>query len=204
MGDIADRRPPTFVPGKAGIFEGGDDVALLVSGTLMNEAREAAALLKEQGIGVTVADFMTVKPLDTEAVKALYAKTKMLVSVERALRLRRPWHRSGGNHLLHSFGQTRFTVWGFRKDPRGWPYDGCWFLRLSAKKIAAEVAELYKLCKKGWAHEQNLHRRIFRRLPPVSATTARDLDALRKTVQSMPLPRFTATWRWAPTARTRR
>lgn len=143
--DIADPATRTFVPGKAEIFEGGDDVALLVSGTLMNEAREAAALLKEQGIGVTVADFMTVKPLDTEAVKALYAKTKMLVSVEEhcdcgglgtavaeticSIRSDKPLYRLGIPEGSKEVG----------------PYDEVLdFYGLSAKKIAAKVAELYK------------------------------------------------------------
>lgn len=143
--DLAEPSTRSFTPGKAEIFEGGNDIAFLVSGTLMNEALAAAALLKEQGIGVTVADFMTVKPLDEEAVKALYAKTKMLVSIEEhcdcgglgtavaevicSIRSDKPLYRLGVPEGSKEVG----------------PYDevlDCY--GLSANKIAAKAAELYK------------------------------------------------------------
>jgi transketolase len=80
--DIADPATRNFVPGKAEVFEGGNDVAILAAGPLVNESREAAKILESKGIHATVADFMTVKPLDTKTVEELYSKTKMLVTVE--------------------------------------------------------------------------------------------------------------------------
>ena len=80
--DLADPATRHFVPGQAELLRKGDDVAILVSGTLANEALGAAAILEEEGIHATVANFTTVKPLDEDAVRSLYAKTKMLVTVE--------------------------------------------------------------------------------------------------------------------------
>lgn len=143
--DIADPATRSFVPGKAEIFEGGDDVAILAAGPLVNEAREAAELLKEKGIHATVADFMTVKPLDEEAVKALYAKTKMLVSVEEhcdrgglgtavaeiicSIRSDKPLYRLGIPEGSKEVGPYLEVL-----DHYG----------LSGKKIADKIADLYK------------------------------------------------------------
>jgi len=143
--DLADPATRTLIPGKAEIFEGGDDVGIVVSGTLANEAREAAALLKEAGINATVANFTTVKPLDVEAVKDLYAKTKMLVSVEEhcdcggigtavaevicSIRSDKPLYRLGIPEGSKEVG----------------PYlEVLDFYGLSGKKIAAKVEELFK------------------------------------------------------------
>ena len=143
--DLADPATRTLIPGKAEIFEGGDDVGIVVSGTLANEAREAAALLKEAGINATVANFTTVKPLDVEAVKDLYAKTKMLVSVEEhsdcggigtavaevicSIRSDKPLYRLGIPEGSKEVGPY-FEVLDF--------------YGLSGKKIAAKVEELFK------------------------------------------------------------
>lgn len=143
--DIADPATRSFVPGKAEVFEGGNDATLLVSGTLMNEAREAAAVLKEKGINVTVADFMTVKPLDVDTVKDLYAKAKMLVTVEEhcdcgglgtavaevvcSIRSDKPLYRLGIPEGAKEVGPYK-EVLDY--------YD------LSAEKIAAKVEALYK------------------------------------------------------------
>jgi len=80
--DIADSSKRNFELGRAEILEAGDDVALLACGTMVKEAQRAAAILKGQGINATVADFPTVKPLDTQAVISLHKRCKMLVTIE--------------------------------------------------------------------------------------------------------------------------
>lgn len=80
--DIADSSKRNFKLGKAEILEAGDDIALLACGTMVKEALRAAAILKEKGINAAVADFPTVKPLDTETIISLHKKCKMLVTLE--------------------------------------------------------------------------------------------------------------------------
>ena len=142
---ISQTRDPQLCSGKAEIFEGGDDVAILAAGPLVNEAREAAELLKEKGIHATVADFMTVKPLDEEAVKALYAKTKMLVSVEEHCDRGGLGTAVAGNHLLHPQRQTALRLGIPEGSKEVGPYlEVLDHYGLSGKKIADKIADLYK------------------------------------------------------------
>lgn len=80
--DIVDSNIRNIKIGKAEILETGDDVAILACGTMVKEAQKAADILREKGINATVADFLTVKPIDTEAIINLYNKCKMVVTVE--------------------------------------------------------------------------------------------------------------------------
>ncbi len=77
---------PTGTPfplGKVRIMdEYGDDVALFANGFVLNRVSEAARILNERGIGATVVEVGTVKPLDTEGIKAVLAKTGCGVSIE--------------------------------------------------------------------------------------------------------------------------
>ncbi len=47
----------------------GDDVALIATGLLVHEALKAAELLEERGVSAMVYDFITVKPINMEALK---------------------------------------------------------------------------------------------------------------------------------------
>jgi transketolase len=77
---IAQERRVRF--GKAEVLKDGRDVAILATGPLVEEAQVAAEILKHAGIDAAVVAFMTVKPLDEDAVKAYAAKTGMIVTVE--------------------------------------------------------------------------------------------------------------------------
>lgn len=70
-----------FIIGKANIYRKGKDAAILACGAQVYFALMAAEELSKEGLEVAVADFHTIKPLDTEAVAEL-AKTKLLVTVE--------------------------------------------------------------------------------------------------------------------------
>ncbi|MCF7944872.1 MAG: transketolase [Spirochaetia bacterium] len=62
--------------------EFGNDAALFSNGFILNRVLEAARLLKEKGFGVTVVEVATVKPLDTEGIKAVLAETRCAVVIE--------------------------------------------------------------------------------------------------------------------------
>lgn len=80
--DIVDSNMRNIKIGKAEILETGDDVAILACGTMVKEAQIAAYILREKGINATVADFLTIKPIDAETIVNLYKKCKMVVTVE--------------------------------------------------------------------------------------------------------------------------
>ena len=57
-------------------------VAILGSGTVLHQAMMAGKQLNEKGIGTCVANFATIKPLDTELVEKLASEYEMVVTVE--------------------------------------------------------------------------------------------------------------------------
>ena len=73
-----------FVFGKAAQLTDGDDVAVIATGLMVQEAMKAEAILREQGIRATVLDIHCVKPLDTEAVLAAARRCGCIVTAEEA------------------------------------------------------------------------------------------------------------------------
>jgi transketolase len=72
----------TFEIGKAETLSTGRDVAILVYGTLFKEAWEAKTQLEERGLGVTLVNLRTVKPIDEAAVLQALRTTKLTVTLE--------------------------------------------------------------------------------------------------------------------------
>jgi transketolase len=70
-----------FQIGKAITLKDGNDVALIAYGSMVANALEAAKILEDEGIGCSVVNMHTVKPLDTGALDGLLDKN-LLVSVE--------------------------------------------------------------------------------------------------------------------------
>ncbi len=60
----------------------GDDVAVFASGFIMNRAIEAVSRLKAEGVGATLVDVSTIKPLDEEGVAAVLRRVKGAVTIE--------------------------------------------------------------------------------------------------------------------------
>jgi transketolase len=61
----------------------GDKVTIVAAGVTLFEALKAADTLKAEGIGVTVIDAYSVKPLARDVIKAAAAKTKnTIITVE--------------------------------------------------------------------------------------------------------------------------
>lgn len=80
--DIYSEENCPFVMDKATVLCQGDDVALIACGEMVKPAVDAAAKLKEQGIGATVLDMYCVKPLDKEAIIRAAKKVKAVITVE--------------------------------------------------------------------------------------------------------------------------
>ncbi len=71
----------TFTPGGAKVLRqgAGDKVTVVGAGVTLHEALKAADALKGQGIGVTVIDAYSIKPLAKDVIKSAAAKTGNVV-----------------------------------------------------------------------------------------------------------------------------
>ena len=68
--------------GKGRVLQEGTDVCLLGYGTCTNRCLEAADMLRELGVSVTVADARFCKPLDTDLIRQLAKNHEALITVE--------------------------------------------------------------------------------------------------------------------------
>jgi transketolase len=66
----------------ATVLSEGSDAAIIACGEMVRPAVDAAKILEEKGIHVTVLDMYCVKPLDTEAILTLATIVKGFVTVE--------------------------------------------------------------------------------------------------------------------------
>jgi 1-deoxy-D-xylulose-5-phosphate synthase len=71
--------------GRGEILRDGDRVAIVGYGTGVQKALEAADLLAEGGLDVTVADARFAKPLDAELLSSLAAEHELIVTVEEGV-----------------------------------------------------------------------------------------------------------------------
>lgn len=60
----------------------GSDVAIVACGVMVSKSLEAAAMLAEEGIGATVVDMHTIKPLDGALIDELVERCGCLVTAE--------------------------------------------------------------------------------------------------------------------------
>ena len=77
---ISDERKVVF--GKAEELKKGADLAIFASGPMVEEAQIAAEILKKDGLDAAVLGFMTVSPLDGEAIESYARKVPLIVTVE--------------------------------------------------------------------------------------------------------------------------
>ena len=68
--------------GKGSKLREGSDVAIIACGVMVSEAIKAAEELSKDGIGATVVDMHTIKPLDTELIDELVRECKGIVTAE--------------------------------------------------------------------------------------------------------------------------
>lgn len=82
LGVALDEELHTLPIGKSERLQSGTDVDLWAVGTMVDTARKAADLLKEQGISAGVVNARFVKPLDEEALEDASQKVKLIVTLE--------------------------------------------------------------------------------------------------------------------------
>ncbi len=80
--DVYDQDYDSFELDKAEILTKGGDATIIACGEMVRPALDAAELLKEHGIRVTVLDMYCLKPLDQMAVLRAAANTNLIVTVE--------------------------------------------------------------------------------------------------------------------------
>lgn len=71
-----------FVPGAVVTLREGDSLALVATGSTVHEIVDAAALLADSGIQVTVVSVPSIRPCDTKALLAAVKGCKAVISVE--------------------------------------------------------------------------------------------------------------------------
>lgn len=74
--------PEDFQIGKAAQMHDGDDITIIAAGETVRVALDAAALLKDKGIGCRVLNMHTIKPLDEEAILRAAAETGRIITIE--------------------------------------------------------------------------------------------------------------------------
>lgn len=72
----------TLPVGKAEVLQEKGDIAFLAVGTMVEKAKEAAAILKEEGIEAAVVNMRFIKPLDTELLGEMARTKKLLITAE--------------------------------------------------------------------------------------------------------------------------
>ncbi len=70
------------LPSSNDILAKGSDIAIYVTGSILEEAVEAVKLLSDRGISATLLHVHTLKPFDERSVLEIASKHKMLFSVE--------------------------------------------------------------------------------------------------------------------------
>ena len=71
-----------FTIGKANILREGNDLAIIACGTMVNNALEAANLLKNGKIEASVLDMHTIKPIDADIIEEISKSHNLIVTVE--------------------------------------------------------------------------------------------------------------------------
>jgi 1-deoxy-D-xylulose-5-phosphate synthase len=80
--EIVKREFAAIELGKSEVMEDGDDGAIVVFGTLMPAALQAAHKLREEGLNLTVLNARFAKPLDRETILPLVDRMPFVITVE--------------------------------------------------------------------------------------------------------------------------
>jgi transketolase len=89
-----------FPVGGSKVVRDGDDVTIVGAGITLHEALKAADALAEEGVSARVIDLYSVKPIDTETLRAAAEATGAIVTVEDH------WPEGGlGEAVLSVFGE---------------------------------------------------------------------------------------------------
>ncbi len=80
--DVYEENDVPFEMDKATVVADGEDVLLVACGEMVRPAKDAAALLKENGVSAAVLDMYCVKPLDRDGLLKAAEGKKLVVTVE--------------------------------------------------------------------------------------------------------------------------
>ncbi len=80
--DVYEEGNVPFEMDKATVLCEGSDVAIIACGEMVKPAKDAAAILAQQGISATVLDMYCVKPLDKEGIIKAAENARAVVTVE--------------------------------------------------------------------------------------------------------------------------
>lgn len=75
-------RDESVVPGKGQLLREGRHASIIAVGSMVSVALEAAVLLSKKGIEVSVADMLSIKPLDTQLLDHLAGFSDLFVTAE--------------------------------------------------------------------------------------------------------------------------
>ena len=73
-----------FEIGKAYVFEPGDDITIIATGTMTYQALKAAEMLYKDGISAEIVHVPTIKPLDAVTILQSVTKTGAVITIEEA------------------------------------------------------------------------------------------------------------------------
>ncbi len=80
---VVTARETPFQIGKANVLvENGNDAVIFAVGIMVPQAVEAAGTLKQEGVGITVVNVHTLKPLDAETVRRYALKSRKVITAE--------------------------------------------------------------------------------------------------------------------------
>jgi len=68
--------------GQGQLLATGTDIAILTSGTMVEQALRARSILADKGISATVANIHTIKPLDQDLVERLARTHRAMITAE--------------------------------------------------------------------------------------------------------------------------
>ena len=80
--DIPGNPTENYAIGKSRTLLEGKDILILTYGTMINESLDAADILKEKGISVSVESFLTVWPIDEKALERKVKDYEHIVTIE--------------------------------------------------------------------------------------------------------------------------
>lgn len=80
--DTVNSEDYVFELGKGSVLRKGNDITLIATGMMVQQALQAATTLSEQGIEVSVINIHTIKPLDETLILEFAKKSKLVVTCE--------------------------------------------------------------------------------------------------------------------------
>jgi transketolase len=84
---VVPKKEHKFAIGRSSKVQDGDDVCLIVAGTLLPTVMIAAEALSEMGISARVESFHTVKPMDEITIREVFGKCKVVAVIEEHSRI---------------------------------------------------------------------------------------------------------------------